>query len=234
MKILKILFSVSISLVLALPVLAQCPNQGEYSTTDSLLDGRYSEAWCGAGGEPIMPGRPGNTGNGMSWNGINLGTQWKVWGMYADENGAVEVARNVDGLGNGWIEYETNYLGGQFWLTKDFAWSDGINDLTGTVTEFNIRARVTLVMGEVVGTTSNISMRGVFPDCPNCVLEYTLANAMLVWRSDWAASKPANYPDFLCGAVNGELYDVCCMTIKIHCGTPTENSTWGAIKELYK
>jgi hypothetical protein len=234
MKILSMLCLVFLVTSAAGPALAQCPIAGEYTAADSLLNGRYSEAWCGAGGEPLIPGRPGNTGNAMSFNGSVLGGQWKLWGMHIDGNGAVEVGSNLDTNGTGWIEYETNYLGGQFWLSKDYLWGDGVNDLTGNVTAFNVRTRVTLVLGNVVGATSNIYMTGAFPDCPNCVLEYTFGNAMLVWRSDWSQPEPSPYPAFLCGAASGEYSDVCCMTIKIHCGVGVEESSWGAIKEIYR
>lgn len=215
----------------AFGVQAQCPVPDTYSTyTSTILSGRASEAWCGDAG----PGRPGNTENAASWNGSALGTQWKAWGMYIDEFGAAESGSNIDGFGNGWIDYETNYLGGEFWLSKDHIWGDGVNDITGTITYYNVATRVTLVGGQPVGATSNIYFTGVFDGCPDHILEYAITNAMQVWRSDSGNPKPGNYPGMLCGANSGELFDVCCITASIRESVAVEESSWGAVKEMYK
>jgi hypothetical protein len=216
---------------IAVPASSQCPVTGTYSTlTMTILAGRASEAWCG----DVGPGVPGNTENALSWDGAALGGQWRAWGMYIDGNGATETVRDIDAYGNGWIDYETEYLGGQFWLSKDHLWGDGINDMIGTITYYNVGTRVTYIGGTPVGATSNVMFRGVFDECPNCVLEYVITNAMLVWRSDSGAPRPADYPDFLCGASSGELFDVCCITANIRCGVGTDESTLGAIKAQYK
>ena len=210
---------------------AQCPVPGIYSTyTSTILSGRASEAWCG----DVGPGRSGNTENAASWNGSALGTQWKAWGMYIDEFGAVESGRYIDGLGNGWIDYETNYLGGQFWLSKDHAWGDGINDITGAISYYNVSTRVSIVAGQPVGATSNIYFTGTFDDCPDHILEYAITNAMMVWRSDSGAPRPGNFPDMLCGANAGELFDVCCITATIRESVAVEESSWSSIKEQYE
>ncbi len=206
------------------------PNPGTYSTyAGTIMPGRDSEAWCTGAG----PGKPGNTDNAESWNGTTLGSQWRVWGMQIDANGGVETGRNLDASGNGWIDYRTNYTGGQFWLSRSHTWSDGINDLTGAVSYFNVATRVTLVLGQIRGATSNIYFTGVFNECPACTLEYVISNAMLVWMPGWP-DMPANYPALQCGASLGELFDVCCIQASIYCPVANGESTWGAIKELYR
>ena len=85
-----------------------------------------------------------------------------------------------------------------------------------------------------MGATSNVFFTGIFDGCPGFVLEYVITNAMLVWRSDSGAPRPGNYPDMLCGAAGGELFDVCCITATIGESVATEESSWGSIKELYK
>jgi len=245
MKLLHLLFITSVIVLVAVPLWAACPvhpNPGLYTTYNgTILSGRDSEAWCNAlpGREAgisvngLGPGQPGNTDNASSWNGAALATQWHVWGMQIDQNGGQETGRNVDVNGNGWINYSTNYLGGQFWLTKDHTWSDGINDLTGNLTYFNASTRVTLVHGAIVGATSNIYFTGVFDQCPLCTLEYVITNAMLVWETGWP-SQPADYPPFECGATMGEYYNVCCVQASIYCPVGTESATWGTIKDLYR
>jgi hypothetical protein len=232
LSIQRTIFASMLVLVLAMPALAACPNapkDGIYTTSNgTILGGRASEAWCTGAG----PGRAGNTESAMSWDGANLGAQWKVFGMTSE--GAVETARYFDAHGNGWIDYATNYTGGNFWLSGAGNWGNGAADYSGAVTYFNVGARVTYVGGSPVGVTSNILLTGVFDDCPNCSIEYAISNAILVWQTGYPTAMPANYPPFQCNASSGELFDACCIVAKIHC-TPisTSPSTWGGIKSLY-
>jgi hypothetical protein len=171
----------------------------------------------------------------MSWDGASLGAQWKVWGMAIDVSGAVETARHIDGSGNGWIDYQTNYTGGQFWMSGSGPWGSGGGDFTGTVTYYNVGARVNYLHGQPIGVTSNIYMTGAFDDCPNCAIEYAISNALSVWQTGAPGPMPANYPSFLCSAAAGELFDVCCVVAKVYCSPiATKSSTWGIIKELYR
>jgi hypothetical protein len=231
MRLITLLCALIVTMVLATPVGSQCPRPGTYATfTGTIAPGRASEAWCGDGG----PGRPDNTENAHSWNGAALGTQWVVWGMCIDESGASEVGRSIDGFGNGWIDYETNYLGGQFRLSKDHLWGDGMHDLEGHITYYNVSTRVSYVGGQPVGATSNVFFTGVFDACPDYVLQYVITNAMQIWRSDSAAPRPDGYPAMLCNATTGELFDVCCIQATIHNVVATDESSWGEIKGLYK
>ncbi len=237
MKLFKLVLLISVLVFFSYPIMAQCPNPGTYATgSGTLLPGRVSEAWCGGGGM-YRPGVPGNTENAQSWGSSYLGAQWKAWGMYIDQNGANETGRSFDENGNGWIDYETNYLGGQFWLTKNHLWGDGVHDLTGQISYFNVNTRVSYINWEPVGQTSNVFLTGTFNNCPNCILEYTISNVMLTWRSDFGTTPPSNYPPFLCGdpaSGPGELFDACCILSVIRCGVGTEESTWGVIKDMYK
>lgn len=204
---------------------------GYYTTSSSTLyGGRSSEAWCTP--EYQNAGVPGNTESAMSWDGTTLGTQWRFWGMAIDATGAVLTNDQIDVYGNGFRDYSTNYVGGQFWLAGWHTWSDG-TDLTGTVTYMNVGAKISFVGGQVVGVTSNILIQGVFDTCPNCVIEYSISNALRVWDPT-AGAMPADYPDWACGTT-GELFDVCCIVAHIVCDeVGNEESTWGAIKEMYK
>ncbi|MCX5752176.1 MAG: hypothetical protein NTW97_00880 [Candidatus Krumholzibacteria bacterium] len=66
------------------------PKDGVYSTSNgTVLGGHASEAWCTG----VGPGRVGNMESAMSWDGANLGTQWKVWGMAIDAAGPVRLRR---------------------------------------------------------------------------------------------------------------------------------------------
>jgi hypothetical protein len=173
----------------------------------------------------------------MSWDGVaTLGTQWKLWGMSVDATGAVETGRSMDEYGSGYISYTTHYDGGQFWLSKDGNWGDGVTDLTGTLSHYTVITMVTYYFGEMVGATSNITADGIFDNCPmgRSVLRFIISNASLDWHPSFGTPMPANYPPFLCGAPTGELFFVCCVVIEIGPAVPVDNLSWGAIKSLYR
>jgi hypothetical protein len=219
---------------------AQCPNAiGQWSTTDgTMIGGRASEAWCGANGMPIQGGVPGNTQNAMSWDGVNLGTQWRAWNMAIDNVGAFLLMDTVNPTtGNGIRTYSTNYVGGQFWLTKDNSWADGLADLTGNLTTFNVVTTITILNFASVGASSNISFTGNFGNCEGangCEIRFGITNALLAWNPAFGGTMPADYPALLCDANMGEAFDVCCITIDIYCVVPAEHTSWGSLKALYK
>lgn len=234
MKLLRTGAVIAIVMFWACAVSAQCAHQpvpGSYQTQNgTMIGGRASEAYCSG----VGPGVPGNEQYALSWDGATLGAQWRLWGMAIDANGAVETARSINSSGTGWIDYVTNYVGGYFWLSGSHLWGDGLGDFTGTITYYNVGTKVSYYAWEVVGVTSNITLRGAFDSCPYCFIDYSIANAMQVWRTG-EGPMPANFPPFLCGASSGELYDVCCLTLNIMCDpTAAESSTWGTIKGLYR
>jgi hypothetical protein len=235
MRLSVLVATFSVLTMISAAAFGQCvhqPKDGVYTTSNgTLLGGRASEAWCSG----VGPGQPGNTESAMSWDGTNLGGQWRVWGMSIDVGGAVETGRFFDAYGTGWIDYATNYVGGQFWLSGSYLWGDGSGDYTGTITYFNVGARVSYVRGTPVGVSSNIFLTGSFDGCANCSIEYAISNALLVWQTGYETPMPVNYPAFSCGASSGELFDACCIVAKIYCSPiSTESSTWGGIKALYR
>jgi hypothetical protein len=239
MKALKMLFLVAGIALLATTVSAQnCdpytpPFPGNYTTNDAtILGGRASEAWCTP--ELQQGGVPGNTLDAMSWNSAtdDLGGQWHFWGMEINGDGAIMTHYGLDENGTGFIDYTTNYDGGQFWLSGGHTWSDG-TDLTGTVTYLNVGAKVSFFQGAVTGITSNILISGIFDACENCVLQYAISNAIRVWDPT-GGSMPPLYPPWACGTT-GELFDICCIMAHIDCEyIGTEESTWGDIKQLHR
>ncbi len=218
--------------LMASTVFAQCPDDiGIFSTYDaSLLPGRAAEAWCAG-----MPMTFGNELNTQSWDGSEIGSQWRVWGMSVDSVTLIE-DNVVDG--NGYMDYQINYAGGEFWLSKDHTWGDGATDLLGTVGMYHTVATFTYAGGNMVGATANISWNGAFSDCPSmndCVVEFAIANSMLVWNSDSGLPEPVDYPGMLCGSDgDGEVHDQCCITMSLTCAIPTENTSWSGMKALYR
>ncbi len=228
------LLSMVLLLSLVAPAMATCPSLiGPFSTMDgTLLGGRVSEAWCTG----VGPGQPGNMENALSWDGAALGTQWKIWGMTIDASGAVMVGSRTVGSYM-YIDYVTDYDGGEFWLSRDFAWSDGSGDLTGVIMSYHVTTTVTLYNGVFRGQTSNVTLTGQFTNCPefqDCMIEFAIANAIKVWDSSFATLAPENYPPLLCDATTGELFAACCIDISINCVVAKENDSWGGIKSMYR
>jgi len=225
--------------LLAGSALATCPDVlGIWSSCPELnpdfpmLNGRYSEGWCSA----VGPLQPGNAINAMSWDGAALGLEWKMWGMNINAAGATLTFDGVTG-GNGVRVYQIPYDGGEFWLSGEGSWNQGDDDdLYGTINDFLVVASVTYIGGQVVAEVANITFTGVFDACPEqnaCVIEFGITNAQLIWRSDWAAPMPTDYPAFLCDATTGELFITCCITISINCAVEAEAQSWSAVKELF-
>ncbi|MFO7652690.1 MAG: hypothetical protein R6X25_02605 [Candidatus Krumholzibacteriia bacterium] len=232
MSSLRLLIVPVLAAVLAGPALAQCPDSYCFSSNPLAGElpmslGRASEAWCDG-----APGQPGTMLNVLSWSGTTLGAEWAIAGMTS--LGAVEVGRWMMS-GTGWIDYDTNYVGGQFWLSGDREWSLDGNPLTGTVTSFNIATRVTYYQGEPASAASNFYVTGVFDGCAHCELVNGHGNAQLVWRPEFTDPMPADYPEFLCPVDSGELFDVCTIDITIMCGgTDAAGGTWSNVKSLYR
>jgi hypothetical protein len=219
--------------------LAGCPDViGIFSTIDGTIDpGRASEGWCGAGGAPVGPGVPGNTINGASWNGTILGAQWTIADMSVNATGAVLVSDTVNADGNGQRTYETGYDGGQFWLSGSGPWTTGDVALSGAVQDFLVLTTVTFMGGNPVGQTSNITFTGTFFDCPDfagCVVDFAIANAVLVWNSNMGGNPPPDYPAFLCDASAGEVFQSNDVMLSIDCAVRSEQASWTYLKGLYR
>ena len=234
-----ILIVAAISLLCGGTALASCPDvTGIFSTLTGTIDpGRASEGWCGADGMPVGPGVPGNTINGASWNGSILGAQWTIGGMSIDANGAILVSDTIDGNGNGQRSYQTLYEGGDFWLAGSGPWTTDDVELNGGVENFLVLTTITFVGGNPVAQTSNITFNGFFYECPEfteCVIEFAIANAILVWNSNMGGTPPADYPALLCDATAGELFQSNDVTIGIDCVVATLDASWSSLKGMYR
>ncbi len=235
MKLLITAFSLSVLTLIPLAGIAQCPAEvGVFTTLDgTLLAGRMSEAWCNG-----MQWESGNVLNTESWDGAALGTQWKVYGMAIDADGAVLLNSELDQYGNGYEDYSIYYDGGEFWLTKDHTWGDGVNDLYGAVEEYHILVTITYIMGNPVGLTTNATFNGAFLDCDpinGCGIEFAISNSNLLWRSDSGDTMLDDFPALLCGSgLEGEQHDMPCLTYSVSCLTGTQSESWGGLKTLYR
>jgi hypothetical protein len=159
--------------------------------------------------------------------------------MEIDGAGAGETGRYFDENNSGWIDYVTNYTGGKFWLSGAHFGPPGSVDFEGVITYFNVSTRVSYLYGNPTGATSSVTFNGWMTEtCECCYIEFAIANAMRVWI-EGQGTMPANYPPFICDedktpGTTGELFDACCITASISCPNSNEESSWGAIKEMYK
>jgi hypothetical protein len=240
---------VILAFVLALvasPVLATPlpPVVGVYNSSDipggTMLTGRFSESWPGGG-----PGQLTNTVNAASWNGTQLGTEWRVWcpGIIL---APIFIADTRIG-GTGDVVWLTYYGGGRFWYSMNGPWSaDNLTDFTGSIDQFTAYTTYMYVGGTLLGIRSNITTIGTFdqlyPSWGTRCFDYTINNATFFGSTD-TGTKPADFPSFLdpancpsdVGTLNaGGWGSATQITLMITgCAVPAEPSTWGRIKTRY-
>ena len=237
-----------LAIILVLPSIslsADPPQNGNYFSTElpgaSFLSGYFSESWV----DPGTHGQVGNTINAASWDGMDLGTDWRLWcPSIAFPPVLISDSRDLNGSGD--VVWQTDYNGGYYWMSKDGPWSsDNAIDFTGTVLEFNIVTTYQYVFGTLLGIRSNITMIGKFDmldpswDTENCIV-YEINNAAFYGSTD-DGPKPAEFPEFMddnCQTgvlTRGGWGDATHITLRIDmCTVPTENATWGSIKALFR
>ena len=219
------------------------PLNGIYNSADQVpgglvLTGRFSEAWNG-GAEGALT----NTVHAESFDGANLGTQWRVWCPAIAAPPVLQSNTVVNGTGD--IVYSTTYTGGYFWFSQNGPWSgDNLVDFTGTVQSFVVVSTHMYVGGTRIGVRSNITMQGLFdqqyPSWSTPCMDYSIQNGS-IQGSTALAGLPADYPVFLddqtCnpGPTAGAWGTVTQITIVIHdCVVPVEPTTWGRIKATFR
>ena len=131
-----------------------------------MIGGRATEAWSGADGNPAQGGPTGSTRKAMSWDGVSLGTQWRAWAMAIDSKGALLLSDTVDPVtGNGVRTYSTNYTGGEFRLIRDHTWSDGVEDFSGNLANFNVVTTLPMPPRSATPCTGLLLSKGDFSSC---------------------------------------------------------------------
>jgi hypothetical protein len=228
-----------LSALLLLPILATAaPVDGIYRSTDFpspltglLLTGRAS-TW-----------RPGiNSGlphvlHAQSWDETTLGTQWQI--SCAVENSAFSI-QDYRVNGTGTVIYTSTFQGGTFtFFPGGWPWGDG----TGTLGTTNLITTVSFVGGYPMGGVVNGTTSGAFEG--GCELTFAIANGLGAGETTDlypTLTKPADYPEFLdgtCGPASptlqyGSWGTVLTITMGINCPVPTEETTWGNMKALYR
>jgi hypothetical protein len=179
----------SLSLLLPALVLAGPPMYGVYNSNDiggTMLTGRFSESYVGGG-----PGQVGNTIHALSYDTVNLGTQWRVQCPQIASPPTVISDTRVNGTGD--VVYSTIYTGGTFWLAKNGPWGDNVADYTGTIVSFSNVATYQFVGGTLIGIRSNVTLSGTFDSYPG-VMEFAISNSATFGDTS-TQPFPAVYPD---------------------------------------
>jgi hypothetical protein len=218
--------------------LAGAPLDGVYESTDMsgpLNLGRYSESYATAGGSLD----PGTTLNAQSWDGTNLGQQWKYY-CATQVTAPMLLTDNVDANGNGNRTYMKTFVGGFIWLSGSGPWANGDAQYTGMIDTYTVFETIQYVEFERVAAVSNVDASAHFDGYAESCMTFAVGNGSEVGSTDFGEMLPADYPPFLepsnCDptGVYGGWWDLFTITFTITgCATPVEEATWGSVKALY-
>ena len=220
-------------LLLALPALGQCPQNGYYNSQGGTVElGTASESWVG--------GQEGQIGNALYALSMGDGAQW-ILSCPATCADPILLDDLVDEYGNGQRIYLTQYCGGTLWLNGGLeAWGNGDADYVVNLSDMNIYVTIIFMAGVPIGHVSNIELAGTFQDCDACVA-FQIANATMLGEG-LGYSFPIGYPmpvyEGSCtpdAGLYGSYWDIIDIGLTISgCSVATEETTWGQVKALYR
>jgi hypothetical protein len=236
----RTLLAFFLAIMVAIPVLAGPPADGTYKSTDiggTMYTGFYSETWNGG------PLSVGNTINEESFDGTTLGTQWKWYCAYVVAP-PILLYNGVVG-GNGQKIWQATYTGGAAWFDGAGPWAGAPTDPFYTATVDTWIATVTeLYSGGVeVSTVKTVNATASFAGYPDVCIVLALSNLEKHGDGGTLPAGPPYYPDFMdgntCASLGttgpGEWGEVDDITYSIlGCTVRTEETSWGAVKALYR
>jgi hypothetical protein len=223
---------------LAAVAFAAAPLPGNYQSTDiggTIPPGRYTEGWAPGGGGLLT----GAVHNAMSWDGTALGTAWK-YTCGVQTAPAVLIMNTVNALGYGQKTYACTFVGGRVWLSGSGPWANGDPMYEGPIDSYVEYESIQYAAWQPVAAVTNVNAMAHWDNYPLDCMVFSVANGSRVGDTNLGGSPPANYPPFLatdCSPtmVNGAWWNMNSMTLSISsCVTGTKNSTWGAIKSIYR
>lgn len=231
-------------LVLAMALMATvafagAPLPGNYQSTDiggPIPAGRYTEGWLPGGGALLA----GTTLNCESWDGTALGTVWR-YTCGTMVNPGLLILDTVDGSGNGNRTTMCTYVGGTLWLSGTGPWANGDASYPGHFDTYVEYETVQYANWVPFAAITNVQTTAHFDDYPRSCMTFSISNGVRVGTTDLGNVKPPNYPDLLdptCAPTRtlGAWWNMLSLTISISagCETPTQHSTWGTLKALYR
>jgi len=220
-------------ILLALPALGQCPENGYYNSQSGiLLLGTASESW--------INGQEGQIGNTLYAESDGGGNQWVLSCPSACEE-PILLEDTVDAYGNGMRSYLTEYCGGTLWLNGGTeAWSNGDDEYIVDLNDMNIYVTIIFMGGVPIGHVSNIELAGSFQGCDACVA-FQIANATM-YGHNYGVNFPPGFPlpvhpDSCDPDPNlyGSYWDIIDVGLTISgCGVATQSSDWSHVKAMYR
>ncbi|MEJ2722779.1 MAG: hypothetical protein P8181_16825 [bacterium] len=215
------------------------PLNGDYDSDDiggPTNVGRYTESWSVPNGALLL----GTTLNAESWDGMNLGLQWRYY-CSTQTIDPVLLVDNVDVNGNGNRTYMKTFTGGYIWLSGAGPWGNGDPEYTGPIDTYHEFETIQYTNWVRTHAVTNVQATAHFDGYPNTCMVFSVGNGLEIGSTDFGMVKPADYPDLLqegtCDPVMtmGGWWDFFTLTLSIsNCTVPTENATWGAIKAQYE
>ncbi len=216
----------------ALSAFAGPPATGTWKSTNGDFDeGREASSW--AAGDFLGTG---NVLHAESWSGSALGGDWKI---LCPEVSSVTLLFDAVFGGNGQRGYLIEYTGGTIVLDGAGPWAGGDASYVGIIQSYVETRTVQYVGGVKVGSVSNHSVTAVLQGYTTC-MSWGVGNG--VWLGESPGVKPAGYPDFSDASCNagptdghwGDIRDLTISTGGTGCQVPVQESTWGAVKSLYR
>jgi hypothetical protein len=225
--------------LLAASAFAAAPLPGNYQSTDlggTIPTGRYTEGWASGGGALLA----GTTMNCQSWDGAALGGVWRYTCGTAIAP-ATLIVNTVDANGNGNRTYMCSFIGGTLWLSGTGPWANGDASYPGHFDTYTEYETIQYVNWVPIAAVTNVMNTAHFDAYPTICMSFSISNGTRVGTTDLGGSKPATYPDFLdasCAATPtlGAWWNMTAVTISVTsgCTVPAQQSTWGALKSLYR
>jgi hypothetical protein len=224
--------------ILGTAALAGPPLNGIYSSTDiggAVNIGRYTEAWDTGGGALMI----GTTLNAQSWDGANLGLQWR-YECATIQSEPVLISDMVSGSGTGSRTYEKSFEGGTIWLSGDGPWGNGDPEYVGTITSYVEYETIQYVAWQPVHAVTNVTAIAHIDGYSEACMTFSVGNGVEIGSTAHGDVKPADYPGLLqegsCAPVMtlGAWWDMMTLSLYIDsCTVGSETSTWGAVKAIY-
>ncbi|UCE60586.1 MAG: hypothetical protein JSU63_02315 [Phycisphaerales bacterium] len=176
---------------------ATCHMYTEPFADGDASDGRWSESFVGGGF-----GQLGNLMHLASWDGATLGLEWEISGPAMI---SIVETNNVDGAGDGTIEYIATYTGGT--ATFDATLWGGSGTVTADVHNHEHHTTIVYVGGSADWAASSIEIHSEATSIPSSPEESPYEVIFLATASfagPGGVFLPTGYPAYLGGATEGQ------------------------------
>lgn len=227
--------AILISIVTAVLVLGSVavyagpPASGTWKSTNGDFDeGREASSW--AAGDFLGVG---NVLHAESWDGASLGGDWQI--LCPQVTSVVLLVDLVVG-GNGQRIYQITYAGGTIVLGGAGPWAGGDAQYVGVIDTYSEFRTVQYAGGIVVGSVSNHNVSAHLQGYASSCMTWGIGNG--AWLGNGPV--PAGFPDYRDGSCNpgpveGHYGNFTDLTLSVTgCPVSTEQSTWGAVKAIYR